>query len=436
MKPEAPRAARLPRRERPGSVSGMRVFGLNLWGPGVVAIVALRCALAGGLAQTPMLTVADWPASVAAGRTAPFQLVALNTSAAPVTWHFPHPIVGRWTAGTATGTVVAELQDPMSAAAVTIAPGHFARREYVWSVPLTLTGAVTVTFGDLPVPRLVLDIQAPAAEVSLPPEEETAWQKRLRDAEPAEAGTGLEPGRFFKEHISGYEPFYFVAGTRSPNAKFQVSFKYRLLNDDGALAARAPALRGLHLAYMQTSLWDWNAPSAPFHDSSYQPELLHHWERVIGGDRTNAFRLDLQTGLLHESNGKGGADSRSLNFLYVRPTLVFGRDDSLQLKLLPRIGAYVGDLSDNPDLAAYRGYGDLRAVLGWQRGLQVSALGRVGDRGEHGSLQLDATYPMMRFLHGSFSLYLHAQYFTGYGDSLLDYRERSSQFRVGISLYR
>ncbi len=80
-----------------------------------------------------------------------------------------------------------------------------------------------------------------------------------------------------------------------------------------------------------------------------------------------------------------------MNFLYVRPTLVFGRDDSLQLKLLPRIGAYVGDLSDNPDLAAYRGYGDLRAVLGWQRGLQVSALGRVGDRGEHGSLQLDAT---------------------------------------------
>ena len=75
-------------------------------------------------------------------------------------------------------------------------------------------------------------------------------------------------------------------------------------------------------------------------------------------------------------------------------------------------------------------------MLGWQRGLQISALGRIGDDGDHGSLQFDVTYPMMRRFRGSFSLYLHAQYFTGYGESLLGYRERSSVFRAGISLYR
>jgi outer membrane phospholipase A len=37
---------------------------------------------------------------------------------------------------------------------------------------------------------------------------------------------------------------------------------------------------------------------------------------------------------------------------------------------------------------------------------------------------------------GSFSLYLQAQYFTGYGESLLGYKQRSDIFRAGFALYR
>ena len=48
-----------------------------------------------------------------------------------------------------------------------------------------------------------------------------------------EPGKPFDPGRFFKEHISGYEPIYFIAGTKSPNAKFQISFMYQLLNEEG-----------------------------------------------------------------------------------------------------------------------------------------------------------------------------------------------------------
>lgn len=415
----------------------MRVIVPNHpWAGRLAAVFALSCTLVCSDAQTPTLAVADWPDQAVAGRAVSFQLVALNPSGGTVSWNFPRQIVCRWVSATRTADVVAELRDPARATSVSIAPAQFARREYVWPVPVLLTGAVTVAFGDLPVPRAVLEVQPPPAETEGDTAELPTWKKLLRDADPAAAGTGLEPNRFFKEHIFGYEPFYFIAGTESPNAKFQVSFKYRLLNEDGALAAKAPVLGGLHLAYTQTSLWDGNAPSAPFYDSSYKPELLHQWERVLGGDRTTAFRLDLQTGLQHESNGKGGDDSRALNILYLRPTFVFGRDDYLQFTLIPRVWAYVGDLSDNPDIAEYRGYGDLRAVLGWKRGLQVSVLGRLGDEGDRGSLQFDVTYPMMRILRGSFSVYLHAQYFTGYGESLLDYRERSSIFRVGISLYR
>ena len=39
-------------------------------------------------------------------------------------------------------------------------------------------------------------------------------------------------------------------------------------------------------------------------------------------------------------------------------------------------------------------------------------------------------------LTGNFSVYLQAQYFTGYGESLLQYKEKTSIFRAGFALYR
>ncbi|MFN7141272.1 MAG: phospholipase A, partial [Limisphaerales bacterium] len=190
------------------------------------------------------------------------------------------------------------------------------------------------------------------------------------------------------------------------------------------------------LAYTQTSLWDLDAPSAPFFDSSYKPEVLYAWEELLGGGPDEMYRFDLQFGVQHESNGRDGPDSRSLNIAYVRPTFVFGPETSLQLTIQPRAWVYVADLDDNPDLAEYRGYGDLRVIVGWKRGLQLSTIGRLGETWDHGALQFDLTYPMMRFFYSNFSLYLHAQYFTGYGESLLRYNEKSSAFRVGFSMYR
>ena len=257
----------------------------------------------------------------------------------------------------------------------------------------------------------------------------------MKYAEPDQPGEPFNPSRFFKEHLFAYEPFYFIAGTESPNAKFQFSIKYQLLKNNGPLAEHVPELRGFYAAYTQTSLWDWNKASAPFFDSSYKPEFLYRRDKILGGGPTNWFRFDMQAGLQHESNGRDGDNSRSMNITYLRPTFTFGKGDNFQLSLTPRAWIYVGDLSDNPDIARYRGYADLRGSAGWPRGLQLAALGRLGHTGDHGSVQLDLTYPTMQFW-GSFSIYLHAQYFTGYGESLLEYKQRSSAFRVGFSLYR
>jgi outer membrane phospholipase A len=92
-------------------------------------------------------------------------------------------------------------------------------------------------------------------------------------------------------------------------------------------------------------------------------------------------------------------------------------------------------LSDNPDIKDYYGYANLRTIIGWKRGLQLSALGQMGKNANRGNVQLDLTYPTMRFF-GSFSLYLDVQYFNGYGESLLGYNQRTDELRVGFALFR
>jgi len=226
----------------------------------------------------------------------------------------------------------------------------------------------------------------------------------------------FDPVAFFKRHIFPYEPIYIVGGTESPNIKFQFGFKYQIADTENRL------WNGFYFAYTQTSLWDISGPSSPFFDSSYKPEALYAYESILGGGTTNWYRLDLQVGAQHESNGK--------NIAYFRPTLVLGSPDKVHLTLQPRVYGYLGDLSDNPDIADYRGYFDLRAELTWHD-WQLSAYGRMGKDWDNFSLQVDLTYRIPKT-----GIYLDAQYFTGYGESLLLYNQRSDAFRFGISLYR
>jgi outer membrane phospholipase A len=178
-------------------------------------------------------------------------------------------------------------------------------------------------------------------------------------------------------------------------------------------------------------LWDWNEPSSPFFDSSYRPEMLFSRARLW----TNSWlRLDLAGGLQHESNGRDGADSRSLNIAYLRPTVLLGHEDRWFLSLAPRVWGYLGELTDNPDLADYRGYYDLRAVVGTPWGVQLSTLLRAGKDFDRGSAQFDLTIPLWDIVRSP--LFLQVQYFNGYGESLLNYNQREDQFRIGFGLFR
>jgi outer membrane phospholipase A len=240
-----------------------------------------------------------------------------------------------------------------------------------------------------------------------------------------------------------FEPVYFVWGDEDPNTKFQISLKYQIFNPDGDAARAFAPLAGLFVAYTQTSFWDTGEESGPFFDSSYRPELLFQQDNLFPDRVPGLVQFDLQAGLGHESNGKGGLDSRSLNTIYIRPVLSFGdprgRDHGWFLSVGPKLIGYLGDLDDNPEIDDLRGNVNLKLVAGRFDDVQLSAEVRVPndlDFDEGGSLQLDLSYPLGKLTGDNFDFYLHAQLFTGFGESLLLFDERETTFRFGASFVR
>jgi phospholipase A1/A2 len=234
--------------------------------------------------------------------------------------------------------------------------------------------------------------------------------------------------------VSVYEPVYVVVGGDGGlNAKFQISLRYRLFDGQGALAERLPWIDDIYLSYSQTSLWDLGELSKPFRDSSYRPRLFfsnYDLGRLLDG----RLRLGIESGFGHESNGKEGEESRSFNMLYARPVLTFGDPQGLRAYLAPLIHNYIAD-DENPDIHHYRGHVDWLFGIGSKGGLDFSATIRDGTRSDYGSVEINASYPLSKLSGGDLTGWLMLQYFSGYGESLLDYnRKLDSQLRLGIAI--
>ena len=229
--------------------------------------------------------------------------------------------------------------------------------------------------------------------------------------------------------ISENEPVYFVVGTRDhANARFQLSFKYRLFDRQFGWGRDQPWLAGLYFAYTQSALWNLEADSKPFRDTSYRPSLFWAWQPPDHTKWLDGLRL----GLEHESNGRDGAESRSINIAFVRPEWHHDFANGKRLEFTPKIYGYL-DKDDNPDIQQYRGYVDWRLRYGddvrsW---LAVARLGTA----RKGSLELDWFQRTRVLSVGGVSGYFQVQFFTGYGEDILDYNRRlESQLRLGLAI--
>jgi len=392
-------------------------------------VSALVAATAAGHAQNVVVNLLAPVAPAAPGGMVRVDLVVLNPTSTEII--FETPLILSGTLSSERRSWPVELRGQAGGGAIVSARG-FSYRAFIFTVPADASGRLVLDL-DRPRPaRAVIEVKAASGEGPTPGVVSAPLSNILPGQPAASAIQRSFAGRF-----SAHEPVYFIYGGGAPAAKFQFSFKYRLVGDQGQLGEQLPALRGLYLGFTQRSLWDIQAESSPFYDTSYMPELMFQSESVVDPSDGGGFKLlGYQAGLRHESNGRDGPDSRSLNIVYVRPAFAFGRLDGWNLIVAPRLFAYVSDLSNNPDIRAYRGNLELMAVFGRNDWGALALTGRLGSGAHKGSLQADLTIPVKFDKLFDFATYVLIQYWNGYGESLRNYNQRSDTVRAGFSLVR
>lgn len=241
-------------------------------------------------------------------------------------------------------------------------------------------------------------------------------------------------GNSFVSNLSAYEPIYAVYGPGTDSeARIQISFKYQLFGTRRDEGLPLSLRDGLYFAFTQRMFWDVGAKSSPFRNVDYQPELFY---LTPSATLANGISLSAQGGIRHESNGRDGLASRSINSVYLAPMAAVPLGGGYRLSVAPRLSFFVGDKSDNPDIRRYRGNTALFLEIGDDDGLRISTSTRYNFGSGKGAISADASYPLPRLLGGGPDFYLFAQSFTGYGENLLDYNRRMTRVRIGVALVR
>ena len=200
--------------------------------------------------------------------------------------------------------------------------------------------------------------------------------------------------------------------------EFQFSIKYdfsaNLLGLDEIYTA----------AYTQLAFWQLYEESAYFRETNYNPELFVTFP--ISTYNEHILVKAIRVAFAHESNGRGGSEERSWNYLSASTYLQY-RHIFMELKLWHRLP----DTTDyNPELIDYMGHGHLRFILPYKK--HVAKLLLRSNFDGNSAIEFNYSYPAF----GRQDLYFYLKTFNGYGESLIDYDNNVNKIGFGFSISR
>ncbi|MBT9491019.1 MAG: phospholipase A [Paucibacter sp.] len=333
----------------------------------------------------------------------------------------------------ATASVNLRLASPLPPQ-IDLHPGEFLRIDYVGELPANLRGRVRIDALDLDAPAMLVQLSTPNAPAAVAVAAAPAQAASAAAITTLAVRADSDPNLQDQGRLSFNEPMFAAIGSGiEANAKFQISFKLRLYEPADKLSRRV--VDNLYFGYTQTAFWDLTGDSKPFVDTKYKPGFFY--QSPSTGWRVAANEVGFAAGYEHESNGRDDLDakSRSIDILYVKPKFTFGDSSGFHSTFEPKLYVYL-DKDENPDMGKYRGYGDFRFTYGKSNDWQLALDLRKGTLSKAFSADVQATYPLNRFVPG-LSGYLMAQYFTGYGETLLNYNKREPwAFRLGYAIWR
>jgi phospholipase A1 len=206
----------------------------------------------------------------------------------------------------------------------------------------------------------------------------------------------------------------------SQEVKFQLSFQTKMTDD----------LFGgngdLWFSYTQVSWWQlFNKQiSAPFRETNYEPEFYVSF--LTGYELLGLKLRSVDAGFVHQSNGRAEPLSRSWNRVFADFKLLRG-DFAVSFRPWLRIKEDPQQ-DNNPDIRDYLGSYELRAYYQW-RGQVFSAMGRnLFDSEGRYNAELAWSFPIAGKLRGL------VQWYSGYGESLIDYNYKMNRVGIGVML--
>ncbi len=223
-------------------------------------------------------------------------------------------------------------------------------------------------------------------------------------------------------NLSYYESMYILIG--NPTTKIKFSFKYKFFR-------QTP----IYFGYVQNILWLFFEESHPFKDTNFNPRLFYRLD--LDEDDPEDY-LDL-IAYEHKSNGVGESASRSYDSLGAKIAMRF---ENSNWSLRPYFkGLYRYNL-DEPNIDYEEYVGPFEAGIGVstffvERLDRAELTYRFFTGGKWGG---DIS-KMSHELGFSFRLFgknltpsIYVQYFSGYSESLLSFKDREDMIRIGFLL--
>lgn len=250
-------------------------------------------------------------------------------------------------------------------------------------------------------------------------------EERLSDEEDADKTPGLislyRPNYVLPFYYTG-SPYQSVYDGNTPNNqriqpdefKAQLSFIVPLIRK---VVLEKPS--ALNIAYTQLMYWQFYAKSQYFRETNYEPELF--FQSTI-----NPF-TEIQLGLNHQSNGRGGDLERSWNRLYAQMALS-GVNWYAQLRVWGLIAKAQSSDLHNPNIARYLGYDNILASYQWDRLKLTGQVQNLESGLRRGFIMASASVPIIS------KLSIYVQFFSGYGQSLIEYNHKTTSFGIGVAL--
>lgn len=173
----------------------------------------------------------------------------------------------------------------------------------------------------------------------------------------------------------------------------------------------------LEMAYTQLNYWQVYASSQYFRETNYEPEVFvqklnHDWL--------------VRAGVEHQSNGRGGTYERSWNRAYVTGQ-ISGTNWLASLKVWALIFPAESVDLHNPDILYYLGRDQIVLSHKWGKATFSIEAQNVESGLTRGYVEPTFSYQFMKHMS------LYVQFFSGYGQSLIEYNHRTQAAGIGIA---